>query len=48
MLDHDADSYEKISHAFLDGQPSGNLTRDHVLDNILISTQISKPQSLAA
>ena len=36
MLDHDADSYEKISHAFLDGQPAGNLTRDHVLDNITL------------
>src|SRR5262245_5792968 len=36
MLDHDADSYQKISHAFLDGQPSGNLTRDHVLDNITL------------
>jgi pimeloyl-ACP methyl ester carboxylesterase len=36
MLDHDADSYEKIAHAFLDGQPSGNLTRDHVLDNITL------------
>jgi hypothetical protein len=36
MLDHDADSYEKISHAFLDGQPSGNLTRDHILDNITL------------
>jgi pimeloyl-ACP methyl ester carboxylesterase len=36
MLDHDADSYEKISHAFLDGQPSGNLTREHVLDNITL------------
>src|SRR5262245_46306254 len=36
MLDHDADSYEKITHAFLDGQPSGNLTRDHVLDNITL------------
>jgi pimeloyl-ACP methyl ester carboxylesterase len=36
MLDHDADSYEKISHAFLDGQTSGNLTRDHVLDNITL------------
>jgi pimeloyl-ACP methyl ester carboxylesterase len=36
MLDHDADSYEKISRAFLDGQPSGNLTRDHVLDNITL------------
>jgi pimeloyl-ACP methyl ester carboxylesterase len=36
MLDHDADSYEKISHAFLDKQPTGNLTRDHVLDNITV------------
>ena len=36
MLDHDADSYEKISDAFLGGQPSGNLTRDHILDNITL------------
>ena len=36
MLDHDADSYEKISRAFIDGQVSGNLTRDHVLDNITL------------
>jgi pimeloyl-ACP methyl ester carboxylesterase len=36
MLDHDADSYEKISRAFLDGTPSGGLTRDHVLDNITL------------
>ena len=36
MLDHDADAYEKISHAFVDGQPSGNLTRDHVLDDITL------------
>jgi pimeloyl-ACP methyl ester carboxylesterase len=36
MLDHDTDSYEKISHAFLDGQPSGNLTRDTILDNITL------------
>jgi pimeloyl-ACP methyl ester carboxylesterase len=36
MLDHDADSYEKISRAFLDGQPSGGLTRDHILDNITL------------
>ena len=36
MLDHDADSYEKISRAFLDGQSSGNLTRDHILDNITL------------
>jgi pimeloyl-ACP methyl ester carboxylesterase len=34
MLDHDTDAYEKISRAFVDGQPSGNLTRDHILDNI--------------
>jgi pimeloyl-ACP methyl ester carboxylesterase len=34
MLDHDTDAYYKISRAFVDGQPSGNLTRDHVLDNI--------------
>src|ERR671921_486750 len=36
MLDHDTDSYYKISGAFLDGEPSGNLTRDHVLDNITL------------
>jgi pimeloyl-ACP methyl ester carboxylesterase len=36
MLDHDADSYEKISHAFLDGEPAGGLTRDAVLDNITL------------
>src|SRR3954447_14307034 len=36
MLDHDTDSYEKISRAFVDGQPAGNLTRDHVLDNITV------------
>jgi pimeloyl-ACP methyl ester carboxylesterase len=36
MLDHDADSYRKISRAFLDGQPSGGLTRDHILDNVTL------------
>jgi pimeloyl-ACP methyl ester carboxylesterase len=36
MLDHDQDSYEKISRAFLDGEPSGGLTRDAVLDNITL------------
>jgi len=36
MLDHDTDSYYKISRAFLAGQPAGNLTRDHVLDNITL------------
>ena len=28
MLDHDTDSYYKISRAFVDGEPAGNLTRD--------------------
>ena len=36
MLDHDTDSYYKISRAFIDGQPAGNLTRDHILDNITL------------
>ena len=36
MLDHDTDAYYKISRAFVDGQPSGNLTRDHILDNITL------------
>jgi pimeloyl-ACP methyl ester carboxylesterase len=36
MLDHDTDSYVKISHAFVDGQPSGRLTRDRILDNITL------------
>jgi pimeloyl-ACP methyl ester carboxylesterase len=36
MIDHDTDSYYKIARAFVDGQPSGNLTRDHLLDNITL------------
>ncbi len=36
MSDHDTDAYYKISRAFVDGQPSGNLTRDHILDNITL------------
>jgi pimeloyl-ACP methyl ester carboxylesterase len=36
MLDHDVDSYEKITRAFLEGKPSGGLTRDSVLDNITL------------
>jgi pimeloyl-ACP methyl ester carboxylesterase len=36
MLDHDTDSYEKISRAFTGGPPSGGLTRDHILDNITL------------
>ena len=36
LLDHDADSYEKISAAFLGGSASGGLTPDHILDNITL------------
>jgi len=36
LLDHDTDAYYKIARAFVDGQPSGNLTRDHVLDNVTL------------
>jgi pimeloyl-ACP methyl ester carboxylesterase len=36
MLDHDTDSYYKISRAFVDGEPAGNLTRDHIVDNITL------------
>jgi pimeloyl-ACP methyl ester carboxylesterase len=36
MLDHDTDSYYKISRAFVDGEPTGNLTRDNILDNITL------------
>jgi pimeloyl-ACP methyl ester carboxylesterase len=36
MLDHDTDSYYKVSGAFVDGKPTGNLTRDHILDNITL------------
>jgi pimeloyl-ACP methyl ester carboxylesterase len=36
MLDHDADSYDKIARAFAGGPPSGGLTRGHVLDNITL------------
>ncbi|MGZ4284704.1 MAG: epoxide hydrolase family protein [Solirubrobacteraceae bacterium] len=49
MLDHDTDSYYKISSAFVDGKPSGNLTRDHILDNIttywLTGTEASAARS---
>jgi pimeloyl-ACP methyl ester carboxylesterase len=36
MLDHDTDSYLKISEAFVHKQPAGNLTRDNILDNITV------------
>ena len=36
MLDHDTDSYYKISRAFVDGEPAGNLTRDNIVDDITL------------
>jgi pimeloyl-ACP methyl ester carboxylesterase len=36
LLDHDTDSYDKISRAFVDGKPVGHLTRDTIVDNITL------------
>ena len=36
LLDHDTDSYYKISRTFVDGKPVGNLTRDTIVDNITL------------
>jgi pimeloyl-ACP methyl ester carboxylesterase len=36
LLDHDTDSYYKISNAFVDGEPVGNLTRESIVDNITL------------
>lgn len=36
LLDHDTDSYYKISRAFVGGAPAGNLTRESVVDNITL------------
>src|SRR6516225_4082170 len=36
MIDHDTDSYQKIARAFVDGQPSGNLSREHIVDNVTL------------
>jgi len=36
LLDHDTDSYNKISRAFVDGRPVGGLTRQSVVDNITL------------
>ena len=36
LLDHDTDSYYKISRAFVDGAPVGGLTRESILDNITL------------
>jgi pimeloyl-ACP methyl ester carboxylesterase len=47
MLDHDPDSYKKISHAFLDGEPVGGLTRDRILDNITLYWLTSTATSAA-
>jgi pimeloyl-ACP methyl ester carboxylesterase len=36
LLDHDTDSYQKISRAVVDGQPAGHLTPDTIVDNITL------------
>jgi pimeloyl-ACP methyl ester carboxylesterase len=36
LLDHDTDSYYKMSRAFVDGAPVGHLTRDSIVDNITL------------
>jgi pimeloyl-ACP methyl ester carboxylesterase len=36
LLDHDTDSYYKIARAFVDGQPTGGLTRESIVDNITL------------
>jgi hypothetical protein len=36
LLDHDTDSYYKISRAFVDHKPVGHLTRETIVDNITL------------
>src|SRR4029078_11347440 len=36
IIDHDTDAYEKIARAFVGKQTSGNLTREHIVDNITL------------
>jgi pimeloyl-ACP methyl ester carboxylesterase len=36
LLDHDTDSYYKISRAFVDRKPVGRLTRETIVDNITL------------
>jgi pimeloyl-ACP methyl ester carboxylesterase len=36
LLDHDTDSYYKISRALVDNKPVGNLTRETIVDNITL------------
>jgi pimeloyl-ACP methyl ester carboxylesterase len=49
MLDHDTDSYYKISRAFLGGPPAGHLTRENILNNVtlywLTNTGVSAARS---
>ena len=47
MLDHDPDSYQKISHAFVAGSPVGGLTRDRILDNMTLYWLTSTATSAA-
>jgi len=36
MFDHDTDGYYKFAGAFVDDRPTGNLTRDHILDDVTL------------
>jgi pimeloyl-ACP methyl ester carboxylesterase len=36
LLDHDAPSEEQFSHAIVDGDPFGDITREDILDNITL------------
>jgi pimeloyl-ACP methyl ester carboxylesterase len=47
ILDHDTDSHEKISRAFLQGDPAGDLTPDRILDNITLYWLTRTPTSAA-
>jgi pimeloyl-ACP methyl ester carboxylesterase len=47
MLDHDTDSYGKISRAYTGGPPSGGLTPDHILDNITLYWLTNTPATAA-
>jgi pimeloyl-ACP methyl ester carboxylesterase len=47
ILDHDTDSYEKISRAFLQDDPAGGLTPDRILDNMTLYWLTSTPTSAA-
>ena len=36
MLDHDTDGYYKIAGAFVDDRSTGNLTKEHIVDNVTL------------